>query len=87
MRAVFSTFVTAVLLSFALTTSADEGDAVKSSQPPYKPGRQLDDGNSGASGALEPAGSSAQPVKSAGAPYKPGRQAEEQSDTDTAPKK
>jgi len=85
-RKITSTFA-AVLLAFALTTSADEGDAVKSSQPPYKPGRQLDDGNSGGSGALEPAGNSAEPVKSAGAPYKPGRQAEEPPDAGTASKK
>ena len=80
MRTIISTFVTALFLSAAFATLAD--DAVKTSQPPYKPGRQLDDDNSGAPAAAERRADEDQAVKSARPPYKPGRQADEQSDAD-----
>ena len=88
MRTLISTLITALFLTTAFATLAD--DAVKTSQPPYKPGRQLDDGNSGAPAAAEQrAADEDQSVKSARPPYKSGRQAEEQSDADadTASKK
>jgi hypothetical protein len=84
MRTLISTFFGALLLTTALATWAD--DAVKTSQPPYKPGRQLDDGASSAPATAEQQGDGDQSVKSARAPYKPGRQADEQSDTDTSKK-
>jgi len=53
----------AALSAVALTTlAADEGNSVKTSQPPYKPGRQIDESDS---------------VKAAREPYKPGRQADD----------
>jgi len=88
MRTTLSTFITALFLTTAFTALAD--DAVKTSQPPYKPGRQLDDGNSGAPAAAERSADEDQSVKSARPPYKPGRQADEQDDkseADTASKK
>jgi len=69
----------AALSAVALTTSAaDEGNSVKSSQPPYKPGRQIDE-NDSVKTAREPykpgrqADDSEQDVRSAKSPYKPGR--------------
>jgi hypothetical protein len=51
------------LSAVGLTISAaDEGNSLKTSQPPYKPGRQIDESD---------------PVKTAREPYKPGRQADD----------
>jgi hypothetical protein len=85
MRTLVLTFLAAMLLAAALTTLAD--DAVKTSQPPYKPGRQLDEDNSRSSTASEPATNGDAAVKAARAPYKPGREAEEQPEPSTASRK
>jgi len=70
------------------TSSADEGDAVKSSRPPYKPGRQIDDGatteSSSAAQATAASDDGSQPVKSSRPPYKPGREADDGQDTGSA---
>jgi len=75
----------AALSAVALTTSAaDEGNSVKSSQAPYKPGRQIDESDS-VKGAHEPykpgrqADDSEQDVRSGKQPYKPGRELDEAS--------
>jgi len=75
----------AALSAVALTTSAaDEGTSVKTSQPPYKPGRQIDESDS-VKTAHEPykpgrqADDSEQPVQTAKPPYKPGRAVDQDS--------
>ena len=85
MRTIISTVVCALFLTTALETSAD--DAVKTSQPPYKFGRQLDDEAPATPATAQQRDSEDQSVRSARAPYKPGRQADEQSDADSASKK
>ena len=59
---------TLALSTVSLATWADDGDPVKTSRPPYKPGRELDDDG-------------VQPVKPGRAPYKPGRQADQKQDS------
>ena len=75
----------AALSAVALTTTAaDEGNSVTTSQPPYKPSRQIDESDS-IKTAREPykpgrqADDSEQPVGSAKPPYKPGRELDEDS--------
>ena len=69
------------LASCSLTVAAfaaDGNDTVKTSRPPYKPGREIDDES--AQGNASPSTSSAddsQPVKTGEPPYKPGRQLDE----------
>ena len=78
MRTIVLTFVAAMLLAPAFTTWAD--DAVKSSQPPYKPGRQIDDDSSSSAPTPQSTADSDQSVKSSRAPYKPGRAVDEKTD-------
>jgi hypothetical protein len=71
--------VAAGLSAVAVATSAaDEGNSVRTSQPPYKPGRQIDETDSveTAREAYKPgqqADDSGQDVRSGKPPYKPGR--------------
>jgi hypothetical protein len=59
---------TLALSTVSLTTWADDGDPVKTSPSPYKPGRQIDDS------ASAPAADESDPVKTSRPPYKPGRE-------------
>ena len=51
------------------TCAADDSDSIKTGRPPYKPGRQIDDGAS-----ATPSDDGSEPVESGRAPYKPGRE-------------
>ena len=77
-------FSTLAFSTLTPTTWADDGDSVKTSRPPYKPGREInDDGTTESSSAAQatPASDDAsQPVKSSRAPYKPGREADDGQD-------
>ncbi|PWT72718.1 MAG: hypothetical protein C5B46_06420 [Proteobacteria bacterium] len=70
MRNLFSTLFAAALFALVPLTSyaVDQGDSIKTSRPPYKPGREID------SNAMNAAGDDSKPVKHANAPYKPGRE-------------
>jgi hypothetical protein len=74
-------FSTLAFSTLTPATWADDGDAVKSSRPPYKPGREInDDGATDSSSAAQATAASddgSQPVKSSRPPYKPGREADD----------
>ena len=79
----FSRILIATALStLALTTwAAKEGGPVKTSDAPYKPGREIDDGGSAGSGTPaqqnRASDDGVQPVRSSNARYKPGREADD----------
>jgi hypothetical protein len=81
-------FSTLAFSTLTPTTWADDGDAVKSSRPPYKPGREInDDGATDSSSAAQATAASddgSQPVKSSRPPYKPGREADDGQDAGKA---
>jgi hypothetical protein len=89
----FSRILIATALStLALTTwAAKEGDPVQTANPPYKPGREIDDGGSAGSGSpaqhTRASDDGAQPVKSSNGPYKPGREADDGQDAGDNPSK
>ena len=78
MKKILSIIAAATLSAAIFTATAD--DSVKTSQPPYKPGRQIDDDAVKTSQPPYKPGRQADqdepPVKSAQQPYKPGRQAD-----------
>ena len=64
------------LSSLTITSFAvDDGEAVKTNRPPYKPGREISDGTAAASRSTPDNG---QPVESGQPPYKPGRELQEE---------
>jgi len=83
----------AVLSAVALTSSAADGrDPVNTGHEPYKPGRQINDGDSVKTSqqAYKPgrqADDTALPLKSARTPYKPSREADDGSDAGSGSKK
>ena len=72
-----------VVSTAAMTTwAATDDDEVKSSRPPYKAGRQIEDeGSTDKRGDAAPSASALDegsgPVKSSRPPYKPGREADD----------
>jgi len=86
MRKLSSILIVAALSGLSLSSltitafAGDESDAVKTSRPPYKPGREIDDEALPAQGSA--AADDSQAVKSAKPPYKPGRELSEDAAAD-----
>ena len=76
----FATALSALVFSTVTVTTyaADQADSIKTSRPPYKPGREIEsDASPEGSSAAPSSGDAAQQVKPSHPPYKPGRQADE----------